>query len=140
MKPYERRAAGAYPYFRLARWDDRNQSYRQLPGVFEKPEQAQQAAACNKLHYNRFAAWVVGDFRDDNGNYRNFPGLTVDAFKAAGVELYNEAILVTAVGSLPLRVNGQFTNSRKLGKTHQNVFVFIKGSAVGAARICETVI
>ena len=41
--------------------------------------------------------------------------------------LYNEAILVTAVGSLPIRVAKQFAGYRKLGKTHQNVLVFFKG-------------
>jgi hypothetical protein len=43
--------------------------------------------------------------------------------------LYNEAILVTAVGSLPIRVGRQFEAGRKLGKTHQNVLVFLKGDA-----------
>jgi hypothetical protein len=41
--------------------------------------------------------------------------------------LYNEAVLVTAVGSLPIRVSKQFGGYRKLGKTHQNVLVFYKG-------------
>jgi hypothetical protein len=37
------------------------------------------------------------------------------------------AILVTAVGSLPIRVGTQFGRYRKLGKTHQNVLVFYNG-------------
>jgi len=41
--------------------------------------------------------------------------------------LYNEAILVTALGSLPIRAGRQFQTGRKLGKTHQNVLVFYKG-------------
>ena len=53
--------------------------------------------------------------------------------KAAGLRLYNEAILVTAIGSLPIRVGRQFEAGRKLGKTlgktHQNVLVFVKGCA-----------
>jgi hypothetical protein len=36
---------------------------------------------------------------------------------------------VTAAGSLPLRVGRQFEVSRKLGKTHQNVLIFVKGDA-----------
>ena len=44
----------------------------------------------------------------------------------AGFAYYNEAVLVTAVGTLPLRARrGMIT--RKLGKTHQNVLVFYKG-------------
>ncbi len=76
---------------------------------------------------DRFACFVVGDFRDKAGNYRNFVGETIRAFIDAGMALYNEAILVTSVGSLPIRVTKQFEVSRKLGKTHQNVLVFVKG-------------
>lgn len=84
-------------------------------------------AACSKLKDDRFAVIVVGDYRDKQGYYRNLPGETVDAFEKAGLHLYNEAILVTAAGSLPIRAREQFTTSRKLGKTHQNVLVFVKG-------------
>jgi len=88
------------------------------------------------LKNNRFACFVVGDMRDKRGNYRNFPAHTIEAFIEAGMELYNEAILVTAVGSLPIRVVRPFERSRKLGKTHQNVLVFIKGDSKVAAEIC----
>jgi hypothetical protein len=40
---------------------------------------------------------------------------------------YNEVILVTAIGSLPVRITKQFQAGRKIGKTHQNVLVFYKG-------------
>lgn len=61
-------------------------------------------AAVRKLRPDRFACFVVGDFRDRDGCYRNFPGQTIQAFEADGARLYNEAIPVTAVGSLPIRV------------------------------------
>lgn len=83
--------------------------------------------SCNLLRQDRFACFVVGDFRGPEGYYRGFPTDTVIAFEDAGLRLYNEGILVTAVGSLPVRINKQFTKNRKLGKTHQNVFVFHKG-------------
>jgi hypothetical protein len=82
---------------------------------------------CDLLADNRFACWVIGDVRDPKGNYRDLIGLTVDAFRDAGLQLYNMAILVTAIGSLPLRVGTQFAKSRKLGKTHQEVVVAFKG-------------
>ena len=85
------------------------------------------ASACAMLRDHGFAAIVVGDYRDAQGNYRNFVSLTIDAFLRAGLALYNEAILVTQVGSLPIRVRKQFESARKLGKTHQNVLVFVKG-------------
>ncbi len=91
------------------------------------------AQACSLLLPDRFACFVVGDFRDRAGMYRNFPAHTIDAFEAAGCRLYNDAILVTALGSLPIRVGRQFTTARKLGKTHQNVLVFCNGDPQVAA-------
>lgn len=85
---------------------------------------------------DRFAVFVVGDIRDPKGFYRNFPAHTIEAFEAAGARLYNEAVLLTAIGSLPLRINRQFTAGRKLGKTHQNVLVFVKGDPRRAADAC----
>jgi len=83
-----------------------------------------------KLKPNRFACFVVGDFRDrKTGSYRGFVADTVNAFREIGMPLYNDAVLVTAVGSLPIRVSAQFDASRKLGKTHQNVLVFVNGDA-----------
>jgi hypothetical protein len=90
------------------------------------------AASVAKLKPNSFAAFVVGDFRCKKGFYRNFIGETVAAFEAAGARFYNEAILVTAVGSLPVRVGKQFAAARKLGKTHQNCLVFVKGDPKAA--------
>lgn len=79
------------------------------------------------LNDNRFACFVVGDFRDKKGFYRNFVSDTISCFLKAGFQLYNEIILVTSVGSLPIRITKQFNASRKIGKTHQNILVFIKG-------------
>ncbi len=85
------------------------------------------AASVGLLKPNRFAAFVVGDFRDKQGFYRNFVSDTISAFQDAGAKLYNEAILVTSVGSLPIRAGRQFASGRKMGKTHQNLIVFFKG-------------
>lgn len=92
-----------------------------------------------RLRPDRFACFVVGDIRDPAGNYRNLIGETVSAFQAAGCQLYNESILVTAIGSLPIRVGRQFSQARKLGKTHQNVLVFVRGNARTAAATCGPV-
>jgi DNA modification methylase len=81
----------------------------------------------NKLKDDRFACFVVGDVRDKNGFYLNFVSDTIQAFKDAGMELYNEIILVNVVGSLAIRVRRQFNGGRKVGKMHQNVLVFYKG-------------
>jgi len=79
------------------------------------------------LKPDRFACFVVGDVRGNDGFYYGFPSDTMAAFRDAGARLYNEAVLITAVGSLPIRVIRQFEAGRKLGKTHQNVLIFCKG-------------
>lgn len=97
------------------------------------------AQAVVHLRPNRFAVWVIGDVRDADGFFVNLPGLTVEAFEAAGARFYNDAILVTAVGSLPIRVGRQFTAARKLGRTQQNVLVFCKGDPRKATEACGPV-
>lgn len=97
------------------------------------------AASVGLLKQDRFAAFVVGDVRDPRGLYRNFVSDTIQAFHDAGARLYNEAILVTPVGSLAIRVGKQFEVSRKLGKLHQNVLVFVKGDPRRATAACGAV-
>ena len=97
------------------------------------------AKACARLKENRFACFVVGDVRDKKGNYYNFVGDTVEAFKSAGLHYYNEAVLVTPCGSVAMRAGNAFKSGRKLGKTHQNVLVFVKGDGKKATQACGDV-
>jgi DNA modification methylase len=94
------------------------------------------AKSCSLLKDDAFACFVVGDVRDKKGNYYNFVGDTIKAFMDAGLSYYNEAILVTPVGTLPIRAGRTFVATRKLGKTHQNVLVFLKGDAKKAVAKC----
>lgn len=87
------------------------------------------ADCCAMLKQDRFAVFVVGEVRDKKGNYYGFVPDTIAAFREAGLVFYNETILVTAVGSLPIRTKKQFESGRKVGKTHQNVLTFLKGNA-----------
>lgn len=83
--------------------------------------------ACRKLKDNSFAAWVVGDIRDNKGAYRDFIGETKRIFKSAGLCLYNEFILLEQYGTAPLRAGKVFSARKKAVKVHQNVLVFYKG-------------
>lgn len=109
-------------------WDDFLTAYRQIV-----------AGSVALLHDDRFACFVVGDIRDPQGYYRGLPWLTMQAFADAGCRLYNDAILVTMVGSLPIRVSSQFSKNRKMGKTHQNVLIFCKGDWREAVEACGPV-
>jgi hypothetical protein len=128
------------PYADLERYseDPRDLSTMEYP-AFLNAYRRIIAAACGRLCHNRFAVFVVGDVRDGGGFYRNLAGDTVEAFRAAGLRYYNEAVLVTAVASLAVRAGAQFRGSRKLGRTHQNVLVFVKGDPEAAAAACGPV-
>lgn len=117
------------PYFDLERYSDDTGDLSNA-GTYEKfltDYRRIIALAVGRLRPHRFACFVVGDIRDKKGLYRGFVADTIKAFEAAGARLHNEAILVSPLGSLALRVAHHFPKGRKLGKTHQNVLVFWKG-------------
>lgn len=80
---------------------------------------------CEKLIKGGYAVFVVGDLRDKKGYQKDFTGITKTAFKNCGMKLYNELIIVTPVGSKAMTMELGFKNG-KLGKVHQNVYIFIK--------------
>jgi hypothetical protein len=126
------------PYFNLEVYSDdpRDLSAMQWPEFCEAYRTVIREA-CALLKPDAFACFVVGDMRDTKtGLYRNFPAITTEAFLAAGCGLYNEVVLVTAVGSLPIRAGKQFAAGRKLGNTHQRVTVYVKGDWKRAAAAC----
>jgi len=117
------------PYFDLEQYSDDPKDLSNMSWeIFVAAYQNAITQAVSVLKDDRFACFVVGDMRDKQGFYRNFPAITIKAFYLAGAKLYNEAILITAVGSLPIRIGRQFGGYRKLGKTHQNILVFFKGN------------
>lgn len=85
------------------------------------------AKTAAKLKENALSAIVVGEVRSGRGVYRGFVPDTIAAFREAGMAYYNEIILAQMLGTLPVRVSSFFGGSRKVGKTHQNVLVFLKG-------------
>lgn len=81
-----------------------------------------------RLAPNRFLVVVVGEIRDEAKHaYHNFVGDTIAVLRAAGMHYYNEFVLLTAVGTVPLRVSNQFMKRRKCGKAHQQALCFYKG-------------
>ena len=128
------------PYWNLERYSNDPADLSTMDeAAFFEAQASIIAAAVARLKEDRFAVWVVGDVGDNRGFYVNLPGRTVEAFEAAGARFYNEAILVTAVGSLPIRTGRQFTAARKLGRTHQSVPVFVKGDLRRATEACGEV-
>jgi hypothetical protein len=130
------------PYADLELYSDDPADISNMPyEQFMEAYRAIIAASCAKLKPNRFAVWVIGEVRGPGGGEcRGLVPDTIRAFKDAGLELYNDAILVTSCGSLPLRVGRQFVISRKLGRTHQYVLVFVKGDPRQATADCGPVV
>jgi hypothetical protein len=122
---------GCPPYADLEKYSSDPNDLSNMPyPKFKEAYEEIIAAACSKLKPNSFAAWVVGEVRDrkdDNGPYRGFVPDTIAAFQKAGLQFYNWAVLVTPLGALRVTAPKHFETSRKMGKTHQDVLIFLKG-------------
>jgi len=128
------------PYADLERYSDDPKDLSTLDyGEFRAAYFDIVAKAVARLRDDRFAVFVVGEVRDKKGIFRGFVPDTIEAFKQAGAGFYNEAILVSPLGSVPVRAPRAFESGRKLGKTHQNVLIFVKGDPKKATEACGTV-
>lgn len=115
------------PYFDLEVYSDNpedisNMDYEEFAKIYT--EILKKSAA--KLKNNRFAIVVISDVRDKEGFYRGLCELTKEAYKSAGMKLYNELILYNSIASAGMRARRNMRN-RKVVKVHQNVLVFFKG-------------
>jgi hypothetical protein len=119
--------------------DDPDDLSTMTPDQFLESYRLVIASVVRRMKPNRFACFVVGDYRGKDGYLTNFDGKTIQAFEDAGAKLYNRAVLVTATGSLPIRAGRAFASNRKLGKTHQDVLIFCNGSWSEAAKACANV-
>ncbi|GIH95301.1 hypothetical protein Psi01_59310 [Planobispora siamensis] len=98
------------------------------------------AGAAAALRPDRFAAIVVGDVRHPRtGRLVDLRGITIRAAEAAGLTLQSTAFIMTVIGSLARRVGPQFVKSRLLGRTHQDLLIFVKGDRKRAAQACGPV-
>lgn len=125
------------PYFDLEEYSDdprdlSNMSFDKFRETYFKIIEK----TCSLLKEDRFACFVVGEVRDKEGFYRGFVNETIRAFEDSGLRFYNEIVYVTPAGTLPIRVSNYFEKRRKIGKTHQNVLVFVKGDPEKAADAC----
>jgi DNA modification methylase len=82
-----------------------------------------------KLKNNRFAVIVMGEVRGKDGNYIGTIPNTIKIMEEAGYNFYNEIVIINPAGTLPLRAGKSMRATRKVGKMHQNVLVFLKGNA-----------
>ncbi len=103
------------------------------PAQFKKAYAQTIQNVFNNLHIDRFAAIVVGDYRD-KGVLQDFVSLTIASFVAAGFTYHNEAIILTPIATAAIRAARVFTPSRRLVKVHQNMLIFVKGDPTKATK------
>jgi len=81
--------------------------------------------SCEKLSKDGYAVIVIGDVRNKNtGFYKDFISITKTAFRAAGMGLYNDMVLLDPIGTACVRAGHAFEASKKVTKIHQNVLVY----------------
>ena len=90
------------------------------------------------LKDNRFAVIVVGDIRDKNGAYYNFPNDIINTFKRNGMILYNSIKLLTPIGTAQIRAS-RYMIHRKTAHVYQDVLVFYKGDPKRIKNIYPTI-
>jgi DNA modification methylase len=94
------------------------------------------AAAVSKLKNNRFVGIVISDVRSKkkSGHYYGLVADTINVMREIGCELYNDIIIVDPVGTLAIRSEAQMRASRKVGRGHQHLLIFVKGDAKQATK------
>jgi hypothetical protein len=126
------------PYADLERYSDNpaDISTMRYPEFLEAQSDIIRAAT-GRLRRHRFAVWVTSDVREPgHGPYRGLVGDTVRAFQAAGLRLYNDAVVLDPIGTAPQRAGLAFNASRKIVRVHQHLLVFLKGDAKQATKAC----
>jgi hypothetical protein len=121
------------PYGDLERYSEDPRDISQMVlGDFDEAMRIIILKATRCLAQNRFSVWIASDYRLADGRYALFPSKIRLWHEAAGMKLYNEAILLNAMGSLPIRAGKQFQATRKLGRAHQEILIFLKGDEKAA--------
>ena len=91
------------------------------------------ANATSLLRPNHLAVIVVGNVRSKTGALHHMLTDTTQAFKDCGCSLYNHAVLLTALGTAPMRAEKTMAAASKLVSTHQDVLIVTKGSGFNSS-------
>lgn len=128
------------PYFDLERYSDDPADLSNLSwDEFGERITGHLALAFRALADDRYAAVVIGDLRGSDHHLRGLPSLLAAAAREVGFTVENEAVLLTALTTVPMRTARAFEASRVLGRCHQMVAVFVKGDYRRAVAACGPV-
>ncbi len=115
------------PYFNLEKYSDdkddlSNMSYSDFILKYESIINK----SCNLLKSGAYACIVIQEIRDKNGNLIGLVPDTINAFRKAGMNYYNEMILQKVIASKALLSRRFFEKSKKVTRHHENVLIFRK--------------
>lgn len=124
------------PYAYLEEYSDDPRDLSSMPyPAFRRAYRRIIAETCALLRDDRFAVWVIGEVRDKrDGTLLGLMPDTVAAFEAAGLKYYNDNVLLTPIGTAAVRTPKQWTASRKAGRVHEYMLIFVKGDPKRAAK------
>lgn len=116
------------PYYDLEIYSDYNGDLSNMSHKdFEFYYESIIRKSCLLLKDNRFACFVVGNVRDNNGFMKDLVGLTIRLFEKCGLRFYNDIVLRQPIASASMRADKNM-KYRKIVKVHQNVLIFCKGN------------
>jgi DNA modification methylase len=119
------------PYYNLEKYTNSEDDLSNMPTYKDFIKKYAQILRYTSmmLANERFFVIVVSEIRNpETGAYYGFVPDTIKILKECGLEYYNDIILYNNLGSLPIRAPKYFDQSRKIGRTHQNILVFYKGN------------
>lgn len=123
------------PYGGIERYSEQPDDLSTLlwPAFVER-YRAAVANSVRALHDDRFAAFVVANFKEDEAGsrhrvMRDFCGTTIKAFADAGAIFYSEIVHQLPVGTTAVRSGFHFPKTRRVTPRHQMVLIFLKGDS-----------
>jgi 16S rRNA G966 N2-methylase RsmD len=127
------------PYADLEVYSDDPRDLSTMPyPIFREEFKVALANAYKQLRPNRFFIIVIGDARSPkgDGHYYGLIADTVNVMREIGAHLYNDLVTVDPVGTLAARAGRYMSTTRKVGRGHQHMMVFVKGDGKLAANAC----
>ncbi len=119
------------PYFNLEKYttDENDLSNCNTYDDFLKQYTARLDACFDVMDDDTFAVIVVSDVRSkDTTEYYPLVADTISVCRNIGWKYYNEIILYNDTGNLAITSGDYLRKARKVGRQHQNVLVFYKGT------------
>lgn len=126
------------PYHNLERFnpdDPRDLSNMSYPAFLDALEEAM-AQSTDLLVDDSFSVWVIGDVRDERGCERGLPSDLVNIARRCGLNQYNHGVLLDPLWTAPRRAPTNFATG-KWTRTHQMIYVFVKGDGKRAYAACH---